>query len=149
MVVRRIDVILGKNGRLPVYKSQLSAGADLYAANDKEIILQPNQRMLIPTRLRIELPEDAEAEVRPRSGMVLKEGLVSYVGTIDADYQGEIGIILHNVSDKPRTIRCGERYAQIVFIGAGGLFQADFRRVSCFTRKSERGEGGFGSTGKE
>ena len=95
----------------------------------------------------MELPEDAEGCIRPRSGLSLKKGLVAIIGTIDADYQGEVGIILHNTSDMAWTIERGERLAQIVFNGDGGLFQAEWNRVSEFTRSSERADGGFGHTG--
>ena len=133
MKKRQVNIILKGYGKLPVYATEHAAGADLYSANAANIIIYPN--------------EDAEGCIRPRSGLSLKKGLVAIIGTIDADYQGEVGIILHNTSDTAWTIERGERLAQIVFNGDGGLFQAEWNRVTEFTRKSDRGEGGFGHTG--
>lgn len=148
MLKRRVDIILcNENAKVPEYKTPSSAGADLFANLENEIIIYPNQRLLIPTGIKIELPIDAEAQVRPRSGLSLKRGLVAIIGTIDSDYQGEVGIILHNVSDTAQTIFPGDRLAQIVLNGRGGLFQAVFNEVKEFKRSSERGENGFGHTG--
>lgn len=148
MLKRTVDIILcNENAKVPEYKTPSSAGADLFANLENEIIIYPNQRLLIPTGIKIELPIDAEAQVRPRSGLSLKRGLVAIIGTIDSDYQGEVGIILHNVSDTAQTIFPGDRLAQIVFNGRGGLFQAVFNEVKGFKRLSERGENGFGHTG--
>lgn len=147
MKKRQVNIILKGHGKMPIYATEYAAGADLYSANDANIVIHPNERKLIPTGVCIELPEDAEGCVRPRSGLSLKKGLVAIIGTIDADYQGEIGIILHNTSDTACIIERGERLAQIVFNGDGGLFQAEWNRVSEFARRSERADGGFGHTG--
>lgn len=147
MKKRKVNIILKGYGKLPVYATEHAAGADLYSANAADIIIYPNERKLIPTGVFIELPEDAEGCIRPRSGLSLKKGLEAIVGTIDADYQGEVGIILRNTSDMPYTIQRGERLGQIVFNGDGGLFQAEWNTVLSFTRSSERADGGFGHTG--
>lgn len=144
---RQVNIILGKHAKAPTYATDYAAGADLYSANADPIVIAPNQRILVPTGIRLELPSDAEGCIRPRSGLSLKRGLVAILGTIDADYQGEVGIILHNVSETTWTIQAGERLAQIVFNGDGGLFQAEWSEVSAFERDSERGSGGFGHTG--
>lgn len=143
---RQVNIILKDGGKLPTYSTDCAAGADLYSANIVPIRIAPNQRVLIPTGVCLELPTDAEGCIRPRSGLSLK-GLIAIIGTIDADYQGEIGIILHNTNDTIWTVNPGERFAQIVFNGAGGLFQANWNLVQSFTRSSERGVGGFGHTG--
>lgn len=148
MKKRKVNIILRDGGQIPVYKTRNSAGADLFSSETNEVIvLPPNGRALIHTGISLELPEDAEAQVRARSGLSLKKGLVAILGTIDSDYQGEIGILIHNISDKICYINPGERYAQIVFNGDGGLFQAEFNEVDSFSRDSERGEGGFGHIG--
>lgn len=144
---RKVNVILKGFGKVPLYATERSAGADLYSANASDIVLQPMERKLIPTGLYMELPEDAEGCIRPRSGLSLKKGIVAIEGTIDADYQGEVGIILINLSDEPFIIERGERLAQMVCNGNGGLFQAEWNIVSEFTRDSERGANGFGHTG--
>lgn len=147
MKKRQVNIILKGYGKLPVYATEHAAGADLYSANAANIIIYPNERKLIPTGVYMELPEDAEGCIRPRSGLSLKKGLVAIIRTIDADYQGEVGIILHNTSDTAWTIERGERLAQIVFNGDCGLFQAEWNIVLEFTRSSERADGGFGHTG--
>lgn len=145
---RKVNIILRGHGQKPSYKTLTSAGADIYAANHHDIIIQPLERKLIPTGIFMELPTDAEAEIRPRSGLSLKEGIVAILGTIDSDYQGEIGVILVNLSDEPVIIKRHDRVAQFVLIGREGLFQAEWTITDKFERESERGEGGFGSTGK-
>lgn len=145
---RRVNIILcNDNAKIPLYATSHSAGADLYSANENGIAISAGARVLIPTGIKLELPQDAEAQVRPRSGLSLKQGLVAIFGTIDSDYQGEIGIILHNISGESKVIYKGERLAQLVFNGYKGLFQAEFNQVTEFSRSSERGEGGFGHTG--
>jgi dUTP diphosphatase len=144
---RKVNIIVKGYGKLPLYATSYSAGADLYSANASDIVLQPMERKLIPTGLYLELPEDAEAQIRPRSGLSLKKGIVAILGTIDADYQGEVGIIVMNMSDEAFIIERGERLAQMVLNGNGGLFQGEWNQVSEFTRESERGDGGFGHTG--
>jgi len=133
---------------LPQYATIHSAGMDLKANISESIILEPLKRVLVPTGLHIELPEGYEAQIRPRSGLAVKHGisLVNSPGTIDADYRGEIKIILVNLSDQPFVLAPGERIAQMIV--------ARFERVDWVTveelgalGESKRGEGGFGSTG--
>ena len=120
---------------------------DLTANLDEAIELQPLERRLIPTGLSIELPAGYEAQVRPRSGMALKHGLtcLNSPGTIDADYRGEIGVILANVSNEAYTIQDGERIAQLVIAKHETIEWLETELLN----ETERGEGGFGSTGKQ
>lgn len=130
---------------LPAYATQDSAGMDLLAAIEGEKVLQPLERALIPTGLAIALPEGYEAQVRPRSGLALKQGisLVNTPGTIDADYRGEIGVILINLSHEPVTITRGMRIAQMVI---AAYTRASWNEVPALP-ETARGAGGFGSTG--
>lgn len=139
--------ILNKSAfELPQYATTHSAGMDLKANIPESITIEPLKRVLVPTGLYIELPEGYEAQIRPRSGLAVKHGigLVNSPGTIDTDYRGEIKIILVNLSDQPFVLIPGERIAQMVV--------AKFERVDWVIAdklgESERGEGGFGSTGK-
>lgn len=139
--------ILNKSAfELPQYATIHSAGMDLKANIPESITIEPLKRVLVPTGLHIELPEGYEAQIRPRSGLAVKHGigLVNSPGTIDTDYRGEIKIILVNLSDQPFVLIPGERIAQMVV--------AKFERVDWVIAdklgESERGEGGFGSTGK-
>ena len=118
---------------------------DLRADIDEDVILQPLQRQLIPTGLHIALPEGYEAQVRPRSGLALKHGVtvLNTPGTIDADYRGEIGVVLVNLSQDPFTVHPGERVAQLV---VARYEQADLVSVDVLD-ETERGEGGYGHTG--
>ncbi len=133
-------------GELPAYQTAGSAGADLRAALASEVVLEPGERRLIPTGLRLQIPPGFEAQVRPRSGLASRHGVtvLNAPGTIDADYRGEVGVILVNLGREPFRVRPGERIAQIVF---APVLQAEF-----ILRESidgtERGEGGFGSTGR-
>lgn len=147
MKKRQVNIILKGFGKLPLYATEHAAGADLYSANAQDIVLQPMERKIIPTGVFIELPIDAEAQIRPRSGLSAKKGIVAILGTIDSDYQGEVGIIVINLSNEPFIIERGERLSQMVCNGDGGLFQADWNQVEDFSRESERGAGGFGHTG--
>lgn len=147
MEKRQVNIILKGFGKLPLYATEHAAGADLYSANAQDIVLQPMERKIIPTGVFIELPIDAEAQIRPRSGLSAKKGIVAILGTIDSDYQGEVGIIVINLSNEPFIIERGERLAQMVCNGDGGLFQADWHQVGDFSRESERGAGSFGHTG--
>lgn len=147
MKKRQVNIILKGFGKLPLYDTEHAAGADLYSANAQNIVLQPMERKIIPTGVFIELPIDAEAQIRPRSGLSAKKGIVAILGTIDSDYQGEVGIIIINLSNEPFVIERGERLAQMVCNGDGGLFQADWNQVEDFSRESERGTGGFGHSG--
>ena len=130
---------------LPDYASAGSAGMDLHAALDAPVILAPGGRALIPTGIAIALPEGYEAQVRPRSGLALEHGitLANAPGTIDADYRGEIGVILANIGDTPFEVIRGARIAQLV---VAPFVRVAWRPVEALP-ESERGAGGFGSTG--
>lgn len=132
---------------LPVYATASSAGLDLKAALDQTITLRPLERKIIGTGLKIALPEGYEAQVRPRSGLAAKHGLtvLNAPGTIDADYRGEIGVILVNLSNEAVEINPGERIAQLV---VAQYTQVDWQVVESLD-STDRGEGGFGSTGKK
>lgn len=130
---------------LPSYETLASAGMDLRAHNETPITLQPLERGLIKTGLFLELPVGIEAQVRPRSGLALKKGItvLNAPGTIDADYRGEIGVILINLSKEPFTIASGDRIAQLVIARHE---RGEWEEVKSLTETS-RGTGGFGSTG--
>lgn len=130
---------------LPAYATEHSAGMDLLAAIDKDMVLAPGQRLLVPTGLCIALPEGYEAQVRPRSGLALKNGVtvLNAPGTVDADYRGEVGVILVNHSDASFTITRGMRVAQMII---APYTRATWQRVGSLDATA-RGEGGFGSTG--
>lgn len=130
---------------LPQYATAQSAGMDLRANIDESIVLRPLERRLIPTGLFIALPEGYEAQVRPRSGLALKHGLtvLNAPGTIDADYRGEIGVVLVNLSDKDFVVNDGERIAQLVI---ARYEQAELQQVDVLD-ETERGAGGYGHTG--
>ena len=135
---------------LPAYASKNAAGMDLRADLKEPVILQPLERRLIPTGLFIELPADCEAQVRPRSGLALKHGItvLNSPGTIDADYRGEVGVILVNLSQEPFEIQPGERIAQLV---VAKFQQEEIIEVASLDELSdtERGAGGFGHSGKK
>lgn len=137
----------GKDLPLPTYQTPSAAGLDLLAAIPPQIqlLMEPGSRHLIPTGLAIELPEGFEAQVRPRSGLALKNGvtLVNTPGTIDADYRGEIGVILINHGSEPFVIVRGDRIAQMI---VAPIVQARLVEVDDLS-SSDRGAGGFGSTG--
>lgn len=132
---------------LPFYATPLSAGMDLRAAVDEAVTLQPLQRKLIPTGLFVALPEGYEMQIRPRSGLAYKHGItvLNSPGTIDADYRGEIGVLLVNLSEVPFTIERGERIAQAVVARHAVV---EWHAVEALDN-TERGAGGFGSTGKK
>ena len=140
-----IRIINSSHHALPRYETPMSAGMDLRANLDEPITLQPLERRLIPTGLRIALPVGYEAQVRPRSGLALKHGVtvLNTPGTIDADYRGEIGIILVNLSQTPFVINDGERIAQMVIARHE---QPELVAIEVLD-ETERGEGGFGHTG--
>ena len=140
-----IKIINTSSHDLPHYQTALSAGMDLRANNPEPIELGPLERAIIPTGIFIELPVGYEAQIRPRSGLAAKKGvsLVNSPGTIDADYRGEIGVILVNLSNEPFTVERGERIAQMVIAKHE---QARWIEVDQLG-ESERGEKGFGSTG--
>ncbi|CTQ58762.1 MAG: dUTP diphosphatase [Roseibium album] len=136
----------GKDLPLPAYQSELAAGLDLLAAVDDPVILAPGQRALVPTGLSMALPAGFEAQVRPRSGLAAKHGVtvLNTPGTIDADYRGEVKVILINLGDAPFEITRGERIAQMVI---APVLQAEITEVAVLS-DTERGVGGFGSTGR-
>ena len=140
-----IKVVNKGHQPLPQYATAESAGLDLRANLDAPIVLQPLEHCLVPTGLHIALPAGFEAQVRPRSGLAFKHGItvLNSPGTIDADYRGEVGVLLVNLSQTPFTINDGERIAQMVIARHE---QAEFLPVELLD-ESERGEGGFGHTG--
>lgn len=142
----KIKIVNKSKHSLPEYKTSMSAGMDLRANLSEIITLKSLERKLIPTGLFIELPESYEAQIRPRSGFALKEGItvLNTPGTIDADYRGEIGIILINLSDKSVDIKDGDRICQMVI---NKVKMAKLEEVEVLS-DTVRGEGGFGHTGK-
>ena len=138
----------GKGLALPAYQSAHAAGLDLLAAVPEEapLILAPGQRALVPTGLSIALPPGHEAQIRPRSGLALKHGVtvLNAPGTVDADYRGEVSVLLINHGDAPFSIRRGERIAQMVI---AQVAQVELVPVTSLSA-TERGSGGFGSTGR-
>ncbi|MDE6812802.1 MAG: dUTP diphosphatase, partial [Duncaniella sp.] len=130
---------------LPAYETPSSAGMDVRAKLDAPVTLRPLERALIPTGLRMQLPQGYECQVRPRSGLALKHGisLVNTPGTIDADYRGEIGIIVINLSNEPYTITNGERIAQLVIKEYVHITWEQVDRIDT----TVRGDGAFGHTG--
>lgn len=142
-----LKVINKSNNALPQYETLLSAGMDLRAYISEDITLQPMQRILVPTGLFIELEEGYEAQIRPRSGLAFKNGItvLNSPGTIDADYRGEIKVLLINLSDKEFVIKSGERIAQMIITQ---YTKAQIIEVDTLS-DTIRGEGGFGHTGKK
>jgi len=130
---------------LPQYATEESAGLDLLAAVVSPVVLAPGQRALIPTGIAVALPRGYEAQVRPRSGLALKHGItvLNTPGTIDADYRGEVGVILVNLGQEPVEITRGMRIAQLVLAPATRAILAEVAELP----ESGRGDGGFGSTG--
>ena len=141
----KIKVVNKGRQPLPRYATPQSAGMDLRANLDEPITLQPMERRLIPTGLYIALPPGYEAQVRPRSGLALKHGItvLNAPGTIDADYRGEVGVLLVNLSAEPFVVNDGERIAQMVIARHE---QAEFETVEALD-ETERGAGGYGHTG--
>ena len=142
-----VKIINKSSNPLPKYATALSAGVDLYANNDEPIELGSLERKLIPTGIYMELPAGYEAQIRPRSGLAIKHGigLLNSPGTIDADYRGEIKIIVVNLSNSPFTIQKGERIAQMVIAKHE---QVEWEAVEILS-DTQRGSGGFGHTGKK
>jgi dUTP pyrophosphatase len=142
----QIKIVNQSHHALPSYSTIHSAGMDLRADLSEPVIIKPLERVLIKTGLFIELPESYEAQIRPRSGLALKHGItvLNTPGTIDADYRGEIGVILVNLSNEPFTVNNGERICQMV------IAKHEKAEWLCVDILSEtgRGEGGFGHTGK-
>lgn len=141
----QVKVINKSKNELPAYQTQSAAGLDLRADLEKPIRLKPMERILVPTGLFMEIPEGYEAQIRPRSGLAFKHGItvLNSPGTIDADYRGEIKILLVNLSDEAFLIESGERVAQMVIAKHE---QIDWELVESL-EDSERSAGGFGSTG--
>ena len=141
----KVEIINKGKHPLPEYATILSAGMDIRANIDQPILLKPLERKLVPTGLFIALPAGFEAQVRPRSGLAFKKGVtvLNTPGTIDADYRGEVGVILVNISSEDFTIEDGERIAQLVIAKHE---QASWVQVEELS-STERGAGGFGSTG--
>ncbi len=131
---------------LPVYKTEGAAGADICAYLTESLVLKKGESAMIPTGLRFEIPLGYEVQVRPRSGLAAKNGVtvLNTPGTIDSDYRGEVKVILINLGKEDFTINNGDRIAQII---ASPVIQADFTLTQTLS-ETERGEGGFGSTGK-
>ena len=140
-----IKVINKSKHDLPKYQTELSAGMDLYANIDEPITLKPLERTLVKTGLFISLPKGYEAQVRPRSGLAYKNGItvLNTPGTIDADYRGEIGVILVNLSSQDFTINDGDRIAQMVIAKHETAIWEEVENLD----ETNRGEGGFGSSG--
>ena len=152
-MTRTIEVLVeqlphGLGLPLPAYATLLAAGADLLAAVPEEapVVLPPGGRALVPTGLAIALPEGFEAQIRPRSGLALRHGItvLNAPGTIDADYRGEVGVVLHNAGASLFEVQRGARIAQLV---VAPVVRVGWRRGAVDERPSERGAGGFGSTG--
>ena len=145
----RIKVkIINKSGNpLPAYETPSSAGMDVRANIDQPIVIQPLQRVLVPTGLLVQLPQGYEMQIRPRSGMALKHGitLANSPGTVDADYRGEIGIIVINLSAQPFVINNGDRICQMVITRYSHVEWEAVDRID----ETVRGEGAFGHTGEK
>jgi dUTP pyrophosphatase len=144
-VIQKIPATVAPGGALPSYKTTGSAGADLCALLDSAITVEPGQRAIIPTGVRLEIPPGYEGQVRPRSGLAARHGVtvLNTPGTIDSDYRGEIKVILVNLGSEPYVVSGGTRIAQLII---APVIQAEFTLVPTLSG-SERGEGGFGSTG--
>lgn len=142
----KVRIINDSRWDAPSYATEGSAGVDLKANIDEPITLAPLQRVVVPTGLRIALPKGTEAQVRPRSGLAAKHGItvLNTPGTIDADYRGEVGVILINLSDKDFVINPGERVAQMVLARYERFEWEDVEQLD----STSRGEGGLGSTGR-
>lgn len=135
-----------EGAELPLYGTSLSAGADLCACLDKDLVLQPGCYEKIPTGLSIQIPQGFEGQVRPRSGLAAKFGItvLNSPGTIDADYRGEVAVLLINLGKESVVVRHKDRIAQLVI---APCVQASFAETSSQLEATERGSGGFGSTG--
>jgi dUTP pyrophosphatase len=142
-----IKIVNKSNNELPAYSTELSAGMDIRAFLPGPVVLKPLERKLIPTGLFVEIPAGFEAQIRPRSGLALKKGItvLNSPGTIDADYRGEVGIILINLSNEDFVIESGERICQMI-IASHETVQWNLVEE---LEETVRGEGGFGHTGKK
>ena len=142
----KVKIVNNSRHALPEYQTPLSAGLDIRANLDESVTLRPLERAMIPTGLFVELPEGCEMQIRPRSGLAAKHGItvLNSPGTIDADYRGEIKVILVNLSNEPFTIESGERIAQMIVARYEQIKWQPVEELGA----TERGAGGFGSTGK-
>lgn len=142
-----INIINQSGNPLPTYATEGSSGMDIRAWLAQDMILQPMERSLIPTGLFVELPEGYEIQVRPRSGLAIKQGItcLNSPGTVDADYRGELKVILINLSGEPQTIRSGDRIAQMVLQKVEKIHWIPAETIN----ETQRGTGGFGHTGKQ
>jgi dUTP pyrophosphatase len=147
MTKLKVKVVNRSNHSLPEYSTNLSAGMDIRANVSQAILVEPGQRCLVPTGLYIELPEGYEAQIRPRSGLALKKGItvLNSPGTIDADYRGEVGIILINHSNETFEINSGDRICQMIVSRHESIVWDEVDEVG----ETARGEGGFGHTGRK
>lgn len=145
MIKINIKVVAKEGAKLPLYKTSGAAGADICALLEKPLVIESGKSAMVPTGLFFEIPEGYEVQIRPRSGLAAKNGVtvLNTPGTIDSDYRGEINVILINLGDKPFTVNSGDRIAQML---VAPVIQADFSIVSSL-EETERGAGGFGSTG--
>ena len=136
---------VGPRGAIPTYESEGAAGADLRAWMETDMVIEPGQRALVPTGLRLQIPVGYEGQVRPRSGLAARSGVtvLNAPGTIDSDYRGEVKVILVNLGQESVTIRSGDRIAQLVL---SPVVRAAFRSAAAID-ETGRGSGGFGSTG--
>ncbi len=143
----KVKIVNKSKNPLPEYATMFSAGMDLRANLNEDILLKPLERKLIPTGLFIELPPSFEAQIRPRSGLALKKGItvLNTPGTIDADYRGEIGVILINLSNEDFVIEHGERICQMIIAKHESI---NWEQVEVLS-ETDRGAGGFGHTGKK
>lgn len=143
----QVKIVNKSKNELPAYSTVMSAGMDLRADLNEPVVLKPLERKLVPTGLFIELPKGFEAQIRPRSGLALKKGItvLNTPGTIDADYRGEIGIILINLSNENFVIQSGERICQMVIAAHETV---EWNLVAMLDN-TDRGVGGFGHTGKK
>jgi dUTP pyrophosphatase len=142
-----IKIVNKSNNDLPAYSTELSAGMDIRAFLPEPVILKPLERKLIPTGLYLEIPGGYEAQIRPRSGLALKKGItvLNTPGTIDADYRGEVGIILINLSNEKFVIESGERICQMIIASHETVKWNLVEKLE----ETKRGDGGFGHTGKK
>jgi dUTP pyrophosphatase len=142
----KVNIINNSKYQLPDYQTELAAGMDLCANLNENIVLKPLERLLIPTGLFMEIPAGYEAQIRPRSGLAYKHGItvLNSPGTIDADYRGEIKVLLVNLSANEFVIADGERIAQMVIAAHARVSFQEVNQIG----ETKRGEGGFGSTGK-
>lgn len=143
----QIKIVNISNNPLPQYSTEMSAGMDIRASLTEPVVLKPLERKLIPTGLFIELPRGYEAQIRPRSGLALKKGItvLNTPGTIDADYRGEIGIILVNLSQEDFVVENGERICQMIVAAHENVVWELVEELV----ETDRGAGGFGHTGKK